>query len=538
MADSENKLSYKRQVLHTSEAFEVVRCEWQKGSVSALHTHGWSQCAILVEEGTFENRAEFGAKTELAVYEPGQLVRTPLGVHHEIQCLSSTGKTLHVYTPKIDATENQQFRLSKVDGLELESEPTRWNQVEDLLQQIERASVSTASPFFMNQLFSGVWPETLAATQTLARCRTTMATQEAAPIFTAVETEVVDKLGEVIGWPVEQRDGVGVPGGSAANFMAVHCARHQRVPEYRARGSNGERFQVYVSKESHYSLKKACMVTGLGTDALIEVDVDASGRMNPLALKQKITEGIAAGKIPLLVVATAGTTVLGAFDPIAPLADICREFGIWLHVDAAWGGPALFSEKARPLVAGVERADSVTFDAHKLFGASLTSSFFVTRHKGLLLAANDVSGGDYIFHASETTPDRGRLSWQCGRGADALNFWAIWKNLGSRGLGEFVDRLFAVREQSVKWIQTQSGLQLLHDPAYLNICVRVKAPPGVRDAKSWSRHVRERLKEENLALVNFSSDAEGPFLRLILANPRIEFAHIRTILEHAQKVTE
>jgi glutamate/tyrosine decarboxylase-like PLP-dependent enzyme/quercetin dioxygenase-like cupin family protein len=536
-------LSYKRTVLFGTEKFEIVACEWNQKSVSALHNHGWSECMVLVQSGRFENRAEFGLKTEVQTFEAGEVISTPVGVEHEIRCLSEVGKTLHVYVPKIHAHTEGTDRfssgtLAKVReniALGLSNEPTAWRDVDLVLQKISQNAISTSSPYFMNQLFSGIFPETLAAEQIINRTRTTLATFEASPTFTAVEIEVVEKLGELIGWNEKDRDGIGVPGGSAANFMAVHCARQRAAPEFRKHGSRGERFKIFTSKESHYSMKKACLATGLGTDSLVEIDTDESGRMLVNALKLAIKVAKGNGEIPLLVCATAGTTVLGAFDPIDKLADVCEQFNVWLHVDGAWGAPALFSKRARPLMTGVERANSLTFDSHKLFGASLTSSFFLTRHRGLLLEANDVAGGDYIFHTNEVMQDRGRLSWQCGRGADALSFWTLWKSHGTSGLGTFVDRLFTLRDECVAWIRDQPRLELIADPSYLNVCVRVRPPSG--DDPNWSKKVRERLRDDDLAFVNFSGNKQGSFLRLILANPKLETAHLTKILQMALEVT-
>jgi glutamate/tyrosine decarboxylase-like PLP-dependent enzyme len=241
------------------------------------------------------------------------------------------------------------------------------------------------------------------------------------------------------------------------------------------------------------------------------------------------------GAVPLMVAATSGTTVRGSFDELPLLAEICGRHKVWLHADAAWGGPALFSSKLRHLVQGIDFADSVTFDAHKLFGASVTSSFFLTRHERILLEANDVAGGDYLFHAADPNLDRGRLSWQCGRGADAFSFWTIWKSLGTEGLGVFVERLISIREESTAWIEEQPRLELIGEPDYLNLCVRVRPPVGVVN-KDWSRVVREQLKNENRAMVNFSANAEGSFLRLILAHPYLTFAHVQQILTWALEV--
>ena len=269
---------------------------------------------------------------------------------------------------------------------------------------------------------------------------------------------------------------------------------------------------------------------------MVSVETDEFGKIKASDLDLKIQKSLSLGEIPLIVYATAGTTVLGAFDPISEMAQICQKNSIWLHVDAAWGGPALFSARARPLMKDVSLADSMTFDAHKFFGAGLTCSFFLTRHPQVLFEANDVAGGDYLFHDSETL-DRGRLTWQCGRRADAVSFWTLWKSLGDQGLGASVDRCFDLRDQLLAWIQQEPRLRMVAEPHFLNICVQVLPPAPTIDAKDWSLKVRNRLKENNLAMVNYAADAQGnSFLRMILAHPELQLKELKNILTWALEV--
>lgn len=526
--------SFVREILFSSDLFEVVRGHWKEGHVSELHNHGWSHCAIRIEEGIFENTLDLGLKREVQLLKAGDTMVTPVGARHEFACKSVWGKTIHVYTPKIvPHTDQGQFAIPAKDLNFLNlGQATSIDELKSLLETMKAQSVSTWSPYFMNQLFTGVLPHTLMAEDFITQTKTTMATYEAAPVFSDVEIEVVANLGRQIGWDEKSRAGVAVPGGSAANFMALHCARHKAFPELKACGLDGRRLVVFVSEDAHYSLKKASAVLGFGTANLKAIPVDESRRMNVKALKESVRRTQAEGAVPLAVVATAGTTVYGSFDPIDAIADVCDEFQTWLHVDGAWGGPVIFSENARELVKGIDRADSVTFDAHKLYGAGLTCSFFLTRHFEVLLSASDVSGADYLFHEGEGVLDRGRLSWQCGRRADALSFWTLWKNVGTKGLGQFVDRLLEIKNETIRWIEGEPRFELVGKNEFLNVCVRVQKADGSWDG-DWSRQVRERLKAKNLAFVNYSQDEKGTFLRLILAHPYLTFAHVKQILEWA-----
>jgi glutamate/tyrosine decarboxylase-like PLP-dependent enzyme/quercetin dioxygenase-like cupin family protein len=528
-----------REILYQTDSFEIVSIDWSEKSISPSHNHGWSECFVLIQEGVFENEMDLGAKKETRMLEAGQVLATPVGARHEMRCKSPKGKTLHVYTPKIQAwADERRFRFVQPETIREAialSEPTQVDVLQDLLRSFREQSVSTRSPYFMNQLFAGILPQMLMAEELISQTKTTLATFEASPVFSAIETEVVKALSDAIGWPPERRTGVCVPGGSSANFMALHCARQNLFPEIKKKGVVGQSFKVFVSKEAHYSFKKACAVLGIGTDHLVAVPADSRGRIKPEELDRLISNAKKEGAIPLLVSATAGTTVLGAFDDLLALSEISAKHGVWLHVDAAWGGPALFSKKLRHLMRGIELADSVTFDAHKLLGASITSSFFLSRHNRILLDANDVTGGDYLFHSDDPALDLGKMSWQCGRRADAVSFWAIWKSLGTDGIGRFVDRLLSIRDETLQFIQSQSRLELISPPDYLNICVRIVPPYGAPDP-DWSRVVRERMKSEDKAFVNYSSNQDGSFLRLILAHPYLEFSHVRQILKWALEV--
>lgn len=432
--------------------------------------------------------------------------------------------------------------LKKELGITLGTEGISDSEFKDLLARLRKNRISTDSPFFMNQLFSGVRPEILEAESLIAESRTTMATYEASGPFTLIELETVRALTREIGWP-ETSEGVVVPGGSAANFMAIHCARANASGDFRKWG-NRPHWKIFSTREAHYSLEKAVLALGLGLESLVTVDVDEYGRMSPRSLQEKINEVKSDGHEPLMVICTAGTTVLGQFDPIDEICEVAN--GLWVHVDGAWGGPALFSGTAKSLLRGLEKATSFTFDAHKLLGSDLTCSLFLTQFAGILLEANDVHGGEYLFHevsdgVSGRDYDRGRVSWQCGRRPEIVSFWGLWKKLGTKGLGDIVDSKLQLKNEVLEWIQNQKGLRLLQDPPYLNICVEVLKPMGnnqFASDKNWSKTVRNVLKRENKALVNFSvTQNQTTFLRLILAHHELRTQDLIQILDWALAVT-
>ena len=179
--------------------------------------------------------------------------------------------------------------------------------------------------------------------------------------------------------------------------------------------------------------------------------------MRPEALDAAIYASKAEGAVPFFVGATAGTTVLGAFDPIEAIADICEQHGLWFHIDGAWGGSALMSDKLRHLLAGCERADSFAWDQHKMMGLPLVCSTILFRQRGLLAQMNHVGGSDYIFHETGVETDLGPLSLQCGRRVDALKLWLAWKDKGDAGWGRMVDSYMELAD----YLESKISLNIL-----------------------------------------------------------------------------
>ena len=219
-------------------------------------------------------------------------------------------------------------------------------------------------------------------------------------------------------------------------------------------GNGVGRLVGFVSAESHYSWDKAFNLCGLGTDALVKVAVDGTGAMDMAALAEAIAAAEGRGDRPFLIAATTGTTVLGAFDDVAAAADVRDAYNqrvtasergsgscssrprIFLAVDACWGGAALFHAGLRARTcAGIERADVVAIDLHKLLGATQQCAALLVRQPGLLAAANS-SKASYLFQADKNNAgcDMGDLTLTCGRRADAVKAWFMWKARGDTGL--------------------------------------------------------------------------------------------------------
>jgi glutamate/tyrosine decarboxylase-like PLP-dependent enzyme len=406
-------------------------------------------------------------------------------------------------------------------------------------------SVRTGHPRFFNQLFGGVDPAGIAGEWLTAVLNTSMYTFEVAPALTTMETHLISRLNRLVGF--DSGEGVFTPGGSIANLMALLAARQRAFPEAKADGfPSSERPVVFMSAEAHYSTPKAASVAGLGTRAVVSVPVDPVGRMVPEALDRAILQARSDSRHPMMVVATAGTTVAGAFDPIGPIAEIAARHGLWLHVDASFGGGVLFSPTHRHLVEGIHRADSVAWNPHKMMGLPLTCSVLLMRERGVLEATNGMQA-DYLFHnGCSTTPDLGDLSLQCGRRPDALKLWLSWLAQGDEGYRNRVDRLFELSTVFRQMVLDRAGFELVREPQGTNVCFRY-LPPSDRSLTGQARRLRlgvvtvetrRRLLESGAFMINYAPVEGIAAFRIVLNNPRTSASDLDALFTAIERLAE
>ncbi|HEV7503832.1 MAG TPA: aminotransferase class V-fold PLP-dependent enzyme [Thermoanaerobaculia bacterium] len=249
-----------------------------------------------------------------------------------------------------------------------------------------RWQVHTPHPRYFGLFNPATTPMSIAADALVAAFNPQLAAWSHSPLATEVEQHLVRAFAERFGFDPARTEGTFTSGGAEANHTALVTALNRAFPEIGRRGLVALRSQpiLYVSPEAHHSFLKAARLSGLGTEAVREVRVDSSLRMIPEDLRTRIREDREAGLAPFLVVATLGSTSAGVLDPVAELAQVADEEGVWLHADAAWGGAAALAPELKPLIEGISRASSITFDAHKWLSVPMGAGLFLTRHAGIL----------------------------------------------------------------------------------------------------------------------------------------------------------
>ncbi|NWI46310.1 CSAD decarboxylase, partial [Picathartes gymnocephalus] len=480
-------------------------------------------------------------------------------------------KSTDVTQKVCDWKEPQELR--ELLDLELRSDGEGQERLLQRCRDVLRLSVRTGHPRFFNQLFSGLDHHALAGRFLTETLNTSPYTYEVAPVLVLMEEQVLAKLRELVGW--SSGDGIFAPGGSMSNMLAMNVARFQRFPESRSRGNwDLPRLGLFASQESHYSIQKGAALLGIGTDNVhlvrtderwvlggpggprsggpsvsLSLSLPLRGKMIPEELEKEILRVKSEGSEPLFVCATSGTTVLGAFDPLDAIADVCARHRLWLHVDAAWGGSALLSAQLRHLLAGIHRSDSVTWNPHKLLMVGLQCSAFLLRDNSGLLHRCHGMGASYLFQRDkfyDVSLDTGDKSPQCGRRADSLKLWILWKAVGSRGLGWRVERAFAATRYLLEQVKRREGFQLVMEPEFLNLCFWF-IPPSLRGQESspefWDKlgrvapAIKEKMIQRGSMMVGYQPHGSRVnFFRQIITNPAVTRQDLDFFLDEIQEL--
>jgi sulfinoalanine decarboxylase len=380
-----------------------------------------------------------------------------------------------------------------------------------VLKDVLVSTPKTATNLFFNQLFGGRQSKAVLGDLLAVVLNNSMYTYKVAGPQVGIEQEIIRQSCNLIGYG-PQSNGTFPTGGSMSNYMALIMGRDAKDPNFRTKGMSKPMI-IYTSKESHYSNAKNASFAGIGRDHIRYIQADSAGRMIAAKLEEQILSDINDGFIPTYVNATAGTTVLGAFDPIDEIADITEKYGIWLHVDGAYCGGVIFSDKYKHLVNGVERSNSFSYNAHKMLGTPLTCSIILVNDKKHLhdSFSNDA---DYLYQTDGDDFNLGKTSFQCGRRNDALKFWTLWKSVGTNGLKKIVDQQFELADIAREYIRSQSDYTLYSFDDSISICF------NYRDIDPTT--LCTALYENQITVVGFGSFRDDTFVRLVTINANNE----------------
>ncbi len=408
----------------------------------------------------------------------------------------------HPVTESIDPED-----LLKQLDLSLADEPMADDVFNANLKKLILKTPKTASNRFYNQLFAGRKSRAILGELLAVVLNNSMYTYKVGGPQVCVEKEVIKQICSKIGYGKDS-GGTFPTGGSMANFMGLMMARDKFDSSIREKGVQ-QTLIAYSSSESHYSIAKNASFSGIGRNNVRYIAADSEGRMRADALETQIKADIGNGLSPFFVNATAGTTVLGTYDPIVELSEVCQRYNIWLHIDAALGGAVMFSEQYQYLLAGSEYSDSLAFNAHKMLGVPLSCSMILVRDKKYLYQSfsNDA---DYLYQGHNDDYNLGKMSIQCGRRNDALKFWTLWKSVGSKGLAEIVDYQYQLSKVAHDYIEQHPDYTVYSQNPSVTICFNYKNI----DPK-W---LCTALYEQQKIMVGYGAQGDTTFIRSVAVN--------------------
>ena len=420
----------------------------------------------------------------------------------------------------------------KVEALPREGRGARWA-YEEFVAKVLPYSNGNAHPRFFGWVQGNGTPLGMLADMVAAGMNPHMAGFNQAPAL--VEEQVIRWLGELMGMPAET-SGLLTSGGSVANLLGLVVARHAKAGfDVRAGGlTAGPELRVYCSSETHSWVKKATEVMGLGRASLRAIRVGDDYRLDVGELRRSIVEDRAAGLQPICVVGTAGTVNTGASDNLESIADVCAEEGLWFHVDGAFGALAYWSERLRPAVRGLERADSMAFDLHKWGYLPFEVGCVLVRDPEAHTAAFATSAS--YLTSMERGPATGRLKFadrglELTRGFKALKVWMSFKAHGTDAFVALIEQNVAQARYLAECVLGEPELELMA-PVPLNVvCFGYR---GATDAENLE--ILLRMQERGIAMPS-STVVRGRFaMRAAVVNHRSRREDFDAMVEAAVRI--
>jgi glutamate/tyrosine decarboxylase-like PLP-dependent enzyme len=364
-----------------------------------------------------------------------------------------------------------------------------------------------------------------------------LATVKRSQLASRIEHETIRWIGERVGWPGEF-NGTFTTGGNEANFSGLALALAAKFPSAIEEGvaSIGARPVLYASDEAHHSIDKSAGLLGLGRKALRRIAVNKNVQLDPQILERTIEADLASGNKPFCVVATTGTTNSGAVDDIAAIAEVCRRRDLWLHVDGAYGGSAIFSDQHRDLLRGIGQADSIAIDPHKWLAMPLAAGVVLTCHPEMLERAFAVAA-PYMPKAAEAKGiDNSRISTQWTRRMNSLKLWLTLRVHGRKAYEEHIDRQLKLARGFASRINASEHFELAAPQVLPIVAFRFKAPClSAQQLEEVHNSIVDEVTRDGRRWISETKVNGNSVLRMMVISYLTEEGHIRELSDALTK---
>ncbi|WP_298545105.1 aspartate aminotransferase family protein [uncultured Aquimarina sp.] len=437
--------------------------------------------------------------------------------------------------------ESSDNLRSKIDLIK--ANPQIKLSIDEALQEIKELylehTISFHHPTYVAHLNCPVLIPAIVGDIMATSVNTAIETWDQSTSATLIEQEMIRWICSEIGLP-DVSDGVFTSGGTQSNFMALlmardHYAFHHFGLNLKENGWSDvvSKFRFFCSEKAHFSIKKNAALLGMGYNAVIPVAVDSQMKMQSEALVQAIEKEKQLGNIPVAIVATAGTTDFGSFDPLDTISKIAKEYDIWFHVDGAYGGSYVLTETHQSQLKGIEKADSVTIDFHKTMFQPVCSSAFLVKDTNFFKYVSYYA--DYLNpleHRDVECPNLIEKSIQTTRRFDALKLWFTLKMTGAKTIGSFLEKVHYLALDLYHSIKDDIYFEMIHKPELSTLVFRYKAPGIDRDSihDTINLYIKNTLFKSGQASIASTKFDGKIYLKFTLLNPKSTIDNLLEII--------
>lgn len=431
--------------------------------------------------------------------------------------------------PVVDWTKGAELR--ELVRLDADPEPRGIGALPQLLALYAEKSIQLHHPSYMGHQVCPPLPAAVAADLAISVLNQSTAVWEMSPLGTIIEREVIRWLADRAGYP-ESAAGTTVSGGSAANLTGLLAARARWRLDHPA---NDKTPVILCSADAHYSVARAATMLGVDAADVIQIPTNDEQAMDLTELAAAL-EGLGEGdRSVMAIVATSGSTATGAFDRLLEIADLRDRYRTWLHVDAAHGASVLLSPQYKHFMTGIERADSFSWDPHKMLWMPLSLGVILVREERWLRAAFEANA-PYLFHRDAAEQNLGEFTIQCSRRADAVKLWAALQVYGVDHFARTIDRVAQLALHLDELVRSDDEFEALHDPQFNIYCFRYVGSRALAgdELDELNSTIRQRLIESGEAWITSTRLGEKRALRVTLINPRTTEADLAKMLRNVR----
>lgn len=404
------------------------------------------------------------------------------------------------------------------------------------LRELCAASLHQSHPRAMAQQICAPVPLAALAESVVAALNQSIAVWEMSPAATLVDREVMGRFKKLLGYP-DSAEGSLTPGGSFANLTALQAARAALAPEAWERGAGGK-IAILAGAQTHYSVARAAGIMGMGTACVFPLPLDAAFRTDATAIPATVRRARQAGYRRFILAATSGSTPCGSFDDLEAFGRAAaalrrqRRTRVWLHVDAAHGGGLAFSARLRRLLRGMEQADSIAFDPHKMMFMPLTAGAVLVRAGARLRGAFE-QNAPYLFSpVRRAIADVGPFTLACSQRFEALKVWLVWQAYGPRFFAALAEAVCAAAGAAYEYCSCSPILEPVHRPQANIFCFRLRGRAS--DARHWA--IKEALNAGGQGYLSSTVLDGGRCFRMVVMNPRARRADVLAVIRSVERL--